>query len=89
MRLATHGGKLCENLDQAIARDILMNSMLAVSRAGYPVVLHVHDEIVAEVRHGWGSVKEFEQIMSQMPAWAAGWPVKAAGGWRGRRYRKD
>lgn len=89
MRMATHGGKICENIDQSISRDILAHSMLALDRAGYPIVLHVHDEIVAEVPHGAGSVKEFERIMGQMPVWAAGWPVKAAGGWRGLRYRKE
>ena len=89
MKLDTYGPKLAENIIQAIARDILAHSMMALSRAGYPIVLHVHDEIVAEVAQGWGSVEEFESIMGRMPAWAAGWPVKAAGGWRGKRYRKD
>jgi len=89
VRMETYGAKLTENIVQATARDIQVYGLLALERAGYPIVLHVYDEDVAEVPEGTGSIEEFEQIMSTMPAWAAGWPIKASGGWRGKRYRKD
>ncbi len=89
MRLETYGGKLCENVVQATARDILTFALKNVERAGYAVALHIHDEIVSEVLSGTGSIEEFERIMAQLPHWCAGWPIRAAGGWRGKRYRKD
>jgi len=88
MRMDTYGGKLCENVVQAIARDILTFAMKNVERAGYAIALHVHDEIVSEVVEATGSIEEFERIMATMPTWAADWPIRAAGGWRGKRYRK-
>lgn len=89
VRMKTYGGKLTENVVQAVARDILAYAMIQLTKAGYPIVLHVHDEIVAEILKTYGSIEEFERIMSTMPWWCVGWPVKASGGWRGRRYRKD
>lgn len=84
----TWGGRLVENIVQATCRDILRFAVLNLRRAGYPTVLHVYDEIVAEVKKWFGSIEEFERIMAWVPEWAKTWPVKAAGGWRGRRYRK-
>lgn len=89
MRLETYGGKLAENVVQGAACDVLTFGMMNLEKAGYPIVLHVHDEDVSEVPIGFGSIEEYEAIMSTMPPWAQGWPIKASGGWRGQRYRKD
>lgn len=89
VRIETYGGKICENATQAIGRDFQAAAMVAAEDAGYPVVIHVHDELVCEVKIGTGSIAELERLMSLEQTWAPGWPVKAAGGWRGFRYRKD
>jgi DNA polymerase len=85
----TYGGKLAENVTQAIARDLLAQAMLALENEGYDVVLHVHDEIVVEVdeKATPGTEHEVFRIMAQVPTWAEGLPI-AVEGWRGRRYRK-
>lgn len=88
IRMDTWGGRLVENIVQATARDILRRATIALEAAGYPIVLHVYDEIVAEVPEEVGSIEEFERIMGTMPEFAADWPVRAKGGWRGKRYRK-
>jgi hypothetical protein len=89
IRLYTHGGKLAENIIQAGCRNIMAYAMVNLEGANYPLVLHVHDEPVAEVPKGFGSIEEMERIMSAPPDWARDWPIKATGGWRGRRFRKE
>lgn len=88
VRMATWGSRIYENANQAIAHDILRGAILRLREAGYPTVLHVYDEIVGEVPSGTGSVEQFEQLMLPTEPWAAGWPIRASGGWRGKRYRK-
>lgn len=86
--MKTYGGKLAENIIQAIAHDILRHGIRLLKAAGYPTVLHVYDEIIVEVPAGTGTVEEVERLMATMPWWARGWPIRASGGWAGRRYRK-
>jgi DNA polymerase len=86
--MTTYSGKLLENACQATANRILRHGQHRLEAAGYPVVLHVYDENASEVPKGFGSIEAFEAEMNVMPPWASDWPIKAKGGWRGRRYRK-
>lgn len=83
----TYGGRLTENVVQAIARDLMAWAMLRVEDAGYQIVLSVHDELLAEAPAAFGSVEEFEKLMATAPQWANGCPIKVKG-WSGLRYRK-
>ena len=82
-----YGGLWTENIVSGIARDLLAEAMLRVEAAGYPIVLHVHDEIVCEVPIGFGSTEEFTRLMTRKPAWALELPI-AASAWSGPRYCK-
>ena len=72
-----YGGLWTENIVSGIARDLLAEAMLRIEAAGYPIVLHVHDEIVAEVPIGFGSIEEFTRLMTRKPAWALDLPIAA------------
>lgn len=73
-----YGGKLCENLIQATARDVFAEGVRRVETAGYPVIFHVHDEVVTEINDE-SDLQIVIQLMSQTPAWLKGCPIAAAG----------
>lgn len=83
----TYGGKLVENIVQATARDCLAMSMLAVEKAGYPIVMHVHDEIICEV-DTTVTVEEITDIMGRPLDWAPGLLLRGDG-YECSYYRKD
>ncbi len=83
----TYGGKLVENITQAVARDCLAEKIILVSEKGYPIVLHVHDEIVTEVIDGTGSLEQLNDILSKPIPWARGLPL-GADGFTGKYYKK-
>lgn len=75
----TWGGKLVENLIQAIARDCLAESMIRLDTEGYKIVMHVHDEVILDVPIGTGSLENVTAIMGKPISWAPGLPLRAAG----------
>lgn len=91
VKLNTYGGKLTENVVQAIARDLLANAIFKVFDLGFNIVLHVHDEIAAEIPKD-GNEEKTLQIMSDAmcsaPSWAKGIPLRAAG-YITEYYKKD
>ena len=90
-RVETYGGKLVENCVQAIARDCLAQAVEHLEAEGLPVVFHVHDEVVIDVKP-WASDKEMlaktVEIMSRPVPWAPGLPL-GADGWVGKFFKKD
>lgn len=86
----TYGGKLTENVTQAVARDLLAAALVRLDALEdvkpYRVVLHVHDSIASEVPEGAGDVAEFAAIMAETPKWAAGLPMKVDA-YRDKRVR--
>lgn len=87
--IETYGGKLVENVVQAVARDVLASGMQRAEAAGYAVCLHVHDELITETPDtDEYSVDGLSRIMSTNPGWALGLPLAAAG-FETHRYKKD
>lgn len=84
----TYGGKLVENLVQAIARDLLCEKIEALEARGFPVVFSVHDEVICELPPERAVLKDVVAIMAAPVDWAAGLPLNAAG-WVGDYYTKD
>jgi DNA polymerase len=83
---STYGGKLVENVTQAVARDLLAEALLRVeATAPYEIVMHVHDSVATEVPKDKGDVREFCALLTTPPAWAAGCPI-AAEGYRSSRF---
>lgn len=84
----TYGGKLTENIVQALCRDILAWSMPGVEAAGYEIVLSVHDELITEVPDADDyTTEELCALMCDLPVWAKGFPLAAEGDIM-YRYRK-
>jgi DNA polymerase len=83
-----YGGLWTENIVSGIARDLLVSAMQRLEQHQYRIVLHVHDECVAEVPEGFGSTEEFTRLMTASPAWALGLPI-AAKAWIGQRFSES
>ena len=78
--IETYGGKLTENVVQAIARDCLCDCLLKLEKMGIDILFHVHDEIICEVPYDRGfGVKELEDLMGEPFEWAPGLKLTAAG----------
>jgi DNA polymerase len=88
-RLTTYGGKIFENICQAVARDVMSNNMGPIEDAGYAIVLTVHDELITETPDTDAySSDELSRRLGAQPAWALDMPLAAAG-FESYAYRKD
>lgn len=88
-KVFSHGGKLVENIVQALARDVLAEGMKKAHRMGFKIVMHIHDEIVTEVPEDSPlTLADLIGCMAAKLPWAPGLPLGAAG-WSGYFYRKD
>lgn len=87
----TYGGKLTENVIQAIARDLLAYAMIQLDKAGFTITMHIHDEVIAEIPHDGteqDTYNKMVEIMSKAPEWAQDLPLNADG-YLTKFYKKD
>lgn len=85
---AKHGSLLFQNCVQAIARDLIMDAVSRMESAGYPVILHVHDELLCEVPASLGITPRIvHRVMTEKPQWASALPIDAEC-WVSTRYGK-
>lgn len=79
--IPTYGGKLTENITQAVARDILCDAQRRIDEEGFEIVLHVHDEVGCEANKAEAveALKTICDIMAIIPGWAKGLPLRADG----------
>ncbi|MFO7306624.1 MAG: DNA polymerase [Gammaproteobacteria bacterium] len=89
VRIKTYGGKIAENITQAVSNDILRAALLNLVDDGFTPVLHVHDEIVCEqdANDDYHNIDRLNQIMRRELPWSKGLPLHTAG-WEGNRYKK-
>lgn len=88
-RCETYGGKLTENIVQSVARDCLAEKMKLLESMGYPIVFHVHDELILDVpREDKEAAALVDRIMGEPIDWAPGLPLKG-GTYECDFYRKD
>ena len=89
-RIESYGPKLVENIVQAVARDCLAETIMKVEAMGYPVVFHVHDELICEVPEAKAdqALKDILEVMATPIPWAEGLPLNGDG-YQCEYYRKD
>lgn len=85
--IGTYGGKIVENIVQAIARDCLANSMIKTAKKGFKIVMHIHDEMVVDSPQG-RELKELTDIMAEPVPWANGLILRGDG-FESLFYKKD
>jgi DNA polymerase len=78
-KIPTYGGKLTENIVQAIARDCLAESLKRLEGIGYPIAFHVHDEVIIDIAGDENALEHICNMMSQPISWAPGLLLKAEG----------
>lgn len=76
VRQKTYGGLWAENVTQATARDLMLEAMVRIDPS-YPVIGTIHDQLLSEVDEDFGSAKEYNDLMCELPQWAHGIPIAA------------
>ena len=83
------GGQLTENIVMKVEREIMEDAKRRLKRAGYPVVLEVHDELLAEVPLGFGSLDEYRDLLEDVDDWVRALQIPIqVDCWEGPCYRK-
>jgi DNA polymerase bacteriophage-type len=93
LRMKLYGGVFTQNTISHMCREVQADTLVRLETHGYPIAMHTHDENVADVLKGCGSVAHYMELVRQLPAWAVcedggPWPIKVPDAWEAHRYGK-